>query len=135
MADTGNSATIAFGTTGFTAAFVVIGGATITRPRINDSHLATTNLETHMPGDLADPGEQECEFHYNPNTQPPILNAAETITVTYPVPAGLTNGATKAGTGFVTEWTEPDLKNNELMIAKVKVAWDGKTEPVYTDAS
>lgn len=135
MADTGNSATITFGTTGFTAQYTMIGGAEMERPKVKTSHLTTTNYETYMVGDLTEPGETECEFQYNPNTQPPILNAAETITITYPVPSGLTNGATKSGTGFLVKWSEPELKNNELMIAKYTIAWDGNTEPTYVDAS
>jgi len=135
MADTGNTATIAFGTSGFTANFQMIGGTEQERPSIPDSHLGTTTRDTFIPGDLFDPGEFESEYQFDPDDQPPISGAAETVTVTFPVPAGQSNGATLAGTGFVTKWKSADLRNNELMVATVTVKWDGKTGPTWTDAS
>lgn len=134
-ADTGNSATIVFGTSGFVAYYNKIGGTKQTREKLRDSHLGTTNYHTYMPSDLAEPGEFEAEFQYDPQSQPPLLNAPETVTITYPVPSGLTNGATLSGTGFLTERTSPDLANGEIMVGGYVFAWDGKTEPTFAPAT
>ncbi len=133
MADTGNSATIVFGTSGFSADYEMIGGIEATRPSIPTSHLGTQTNETFMPGDLVDNGEIECEFQFNPNTQPPISGAAETVTVTFPVPSGLSNGATAAFSAFVRRWKSADLQNNEKMMASVTLKVSGAV--TWTDAT
>lgn len=135
MADTGNGATITFGTTSFTAQFTMIGGTTQTRPMLNISHLGTTTKELFMVGDLYDPGEFEAEFWFNPNDQPPISNAIETVTITFPVPSGSSNGATLAGTAACSGWTSGQCRNNEVMSARATIKWTGGTGPTWTDAS
>lgn len=135
MADTGNGATITFGTSSFTAQFHMIGGTTQTRPMLNVSHLTTSAKELFVVGDLYDPGEFEAEFWFNPNDQPPIGGAAETVTITFPIPSGSSNGATLAGTGAVSSWTSGQCRNNEVMNARVTVKWTGATGPTWTDAS
>lgn len=135
MADTGNTSTIVFATSGFTANFHMIGSFEQERPDIKTSHLGTTGFETYIPGDLVEPGEFEVEFEYDPDEQPPISSAAETITITHPVPSGSSNGATCAGTGYIKKWSSAELKNNELMVAKATVKWDGGTGPAWADAS
>jgi hypothetical protein len=135
VADTGNGATLTL-SSGFTANLTSIGGAEPEVPDVNDSHLglAAGSYETYQPGDLIEAGEQEFEIHYNPN-DPPTLRTVQTCTITYPVPSGLTNGATKAGTGYIKKFKEPDLKNNELMTGVITWKWDGKTGPAFADAS
>lgn len=135
MAGTGNTATIVFGTTGFTGNFEMVGGTEQEREKIEDSHLGTTTTKTYFPGDLKEPGEFEAEFQFDPDVQPPIDNVPETVTITFPVPTGLSNGATLAGTAFVTKWKSADLRNNEKMMATATVSWDGKTAPAWTNAS
>lgn len=135
MPDTGNLASITFGTSGFTASLTSIKPGAIKRPRINTSHLSTTSAsgEQYIPGDLPDYDESEIEGQYNPNDQPPFNGAAETITITFPVPSGLSTGATLAGSGFVTEFAIGALKNNELMTFSAKISW--ATLPTFADAS
>lgn len=133
MADTGNSSTIVFGTSSFAADYTMIGGVEQSRPSLETSHLGTSNYATFMPGDLVDSGELECEFHYNPNNQPPITGAAETITITFPVPSGLSNGATAVFSAFVMNWKSADLENNEIMSATVTLKITGGV--TWTDAS
>jgi hypothetical protein len=135
MADTGNSATISFGTSTFTANYHSIGGLEETLDKIEDSHLGTSTRKTYIPGDLAEPGEIACEFEYDPDDQPPIGSAPETITITYPKPSGASAGATLAGTGFIISRKTPDLKNNELMVGEFTIAFDGKTGPTFTAAT
>lgn len=134
MADTGNSATISFGTSSFTAAYTEIGGTEQELPKIMTSHLGTSTKHTYIPGDLYEPGEMDCEFQYDPDTEPPI-GTVETITVTYPIPTGKTGGATLAGTGFISKRKTASLKNNELMVGTYTVCWDGLTGPTFTDAT
>ena len=76
----------------------------------------------------------ECEIQYDSDVQP-TLKTIEIITITYPVPDGLSNGATMAGTGWIKMFTTADLANNELQIATIMVAFDGKTGPTFTVAS
>ena len=56
-----------------------------------------------IPSDLRDPGNLEVDLIFNPNTTLPITNAAETITVTFPVPIGGSTSATWACSGFATK--------------------------------
>jgi len=133
MPDTGNGATLTL-SGGFTANFTTLAGAEIEIPDVNTSYLGTTDYETYVPGDLKEPGEQDFELHYDPNN-PPTVGVAQTCTLTYPVPSGLSNGATKTGTGYIKKFKEPDLKNNELMMATITWKWDGLTGPAYADAS
>jgi hypothetical protein len=135
MAATGNSSTIVFGTSGFVAHYHTIGGSEQARKKIITSHLGTTNYDTHIPGDLVDPGEVNCQFEYDPDANPPILAAPESITITFPIPAGRTHGATLAGTGFIMKRKSAELKNGELMVGTFTVAWDGGTGPTFTASS
>ncbi len=131
---TGNGATIVFGTTGFVANYQRIGGLKFEVPDVPDSHLTTTGNETRRPGDLTELDDVEAEIQYDSDVQP-TLKTVETITITYPVPDGLSNGATMAGTGWLKMFTTSDLANNELQIATIMVAFDGKTGPTFTAAS
>jgi hypothetical protein len=131
LPDTGNSATIVFGTSGFTAKYHEIGGCEQEIPKIQDSHLGTVNWATTQPGDLKDPGEIECEFQWSADAQPPI-GTVETVTITYPLSGAHTVGATLAGTGYICKRKSSALKNNTLLIGNFTFCWDGKTAPVFT---
>lgn len=133
MADTGNGASITM-SDGFTAAYTMIGGFEQEIPAIDTSHLGSTTKKTYRPGDLYEPGEFEAEFQYDPNNQPSI-GTTLTITITYPVPSGSSNGATASGTGFIKKRKFAELKNNELMVGTYTVQWDGSTGPTFADAS
>lgn len=137
MADTGNSATVAFGTSGFSANVYSIGGTSQSREALEDSHLGTTNQKTFIPADLIEPGEFEIEFEWDQSfsTFPPIAAAAETVTITFPLKSGETTAATLAGTGFLTEASGPDVENGTIMRGSATIKWDGKTEVAYTAGS
>lgn len=104
MADVGTGTTIVFGTSSFTAEILNVGQDGIDRIAVQTSHMTTTNSHTFMPGDLVDEGEVTLEFAFNPNNQPPIRGAAETVTITFPIPAGGSAGATAQFTGFIKGW-------------------------------
>lgn len=126
-ADTGNTATVTFGTTGFTGRFMVIGELEQEVPILDDSHLGSTECEEKIPGDLNTPGQSQCEYQFE-NALPP-LKTVETITITYP------NGATKAGFGFIFKRSMPECKNNQIMMGKLAFTFNGKPAPVFTPAA
>ena len=133
MADTGHGATIAFATSGFTAQYTSIGGSESSRESLETTHLGTTTGKTFVPGDLPDNGELECEFFYDPDEQPPFNSAAETITLTYPLPSGGSTAATEAFTGFITNWSRPEKVTDQLMKSTFTVKVSG--DITYTDST
>ena len=135
MAQTGNSATIAFGTTGFTANYTRIGGTGTSRESLEVSHLGTTVHKEFTPDDLSDPGEMTVEFQWDQSasTFPPINSAAETVTVTYPLKSGESTAATLSGSAFLTKSTSPDLVNGEIMMGEATIKWAG--DITYTAGS
>jgi hypothetical protein len=133
MSDIGDGASITFGTTAFTGSFKTLQHTGVSRTPVDITHLGSTNAKEFMPGDLYDPGEISGTLSYNPDAQPPITNAAETITITFPVPTGSNNGATMACSGFVTQFDEPTLENDSEMIANITIKLTGQI--TWTDAS
>jgi len=135
MADTGTGTTIAFGTSSYSTEILSISGNDITREDIDVTHMGSTNYREFIPGDLVDGGTIEMEILLDPDDQPPIAGAAETITITFPIPSGSSNGATLAFTGYINawSWTAP---LEETMSGTITIKIDGKgTEPNWTDAS
>jgi len=132
MADVGTGTKIVFGTSAFSAELTGIAGSDISREVVDTSHMGTTVYRTFMPSDLADPGTTEMEIAFNPNSQPPITAAAETITITFPVPSGDSSGATFAGSGFVSNWSWGDPLEDK-MTASISIKWTGT--PTWTDST
>lgn len=138
MADTGNTSTIAFGTTsGFTPDVTIIGGLEQSREALEDTLLSTTGEKTYIPDDLIEPGQLTCTYYYNQSETAfaPIGAAAETITITFPLKSGEGTAATLAGTGFLVNHKSADLQNGELMMGEFTVQFDGKTGPTFTAGS
>lgn len=131
---TGNTGTIALTTTGLSFGFTKIGEWQATRGKLESSTLATTGFKEYEPDDLAEPGEVEVEGLFEGKDEvDDINNAAETITITYPkTDATSAAGGNLAGTGFLIMQSLPELVNGQLMKAKFKIAFDGKTGPTYT---
>lgn len=100
--DNGQGASITFGTSGFTANIESISHDGLERESIPTTHLGTTTARTFIPGDLYDPGELTLDVQFNPDDWPPIDQAAETITVTFPLGSGASTPATWAASGFAT---------------------------------
>jgi hypothetical protein len=129
--DVGTGTTIAFGTSAFVAHLLSVNGSDITRPVIDSTHMETTGERTKIFGDLFDAGSVECEIAFDPDLQPPIGAAVETITITFPVPTGMATGATLIGTGACTAWSWTDPLEDK-MTATLTVTWDGETGPEWT---
>ena len=133
MADIGNGASITFGTSSFTASYISVEPPEFTRESIETSHLGTTSYKTFMADDLVDPGEMTCTIQHDPDEQPPFSGAAETITITYPLPSGMSTAATLAGTGFVTSYKPgSSLENGTLMEAEMTIKFSGTM--TFTDS-
>lgn len=135
MTDSAQGATLTFGTSAWTGNLLAINGENISRAALPTSNLSTTGYKTFTPADLVDPGQSTVRLQFDPDDPPPITGAAETITITFPIPSGLTNGATRACSGFLTDFGF-DLSGGDdesVMEATFSVKWTGT--PTWTDAS
>lgn len=88
---------------GFLAKITNISWGGIARPSVATSHMGTAAAgagkfgnATFIPGRIIDPGELSVELLYDPELNPPIAGAIETVTVTWP------DGDTWAGSAFMT---------------------------------
>lgn len=133
MADEGSGATLVFGTSGTALDIMTIQAAGVSRVSIETTKLSTTGAKTYMPGDRHDPGEISVTFQHLPNIRPPYTNAAETVTITYPVPAGSTNGATEASSAFITQWDSGNCEGDSLMMGSLTLKRTGTI--TFTNAS
>jgi hypothetical protein len=102
---------VTFGTSGATGNITSIEWSGIERGSVDTSYLGSTGARTFIPTDLYDPGELELEIDFDTQAVASastggifdLINAAaETITVTYPIPTGATTGAKYAASGFMT---------------------------------
>lgn len=132
--DIGTGIAIAFGTSSFSAELLALNGNDISREDIDTTHMGTTAYRTFMPSALVDGGTIEMEFGFDPDEQPPIEAAPETITITFPLPSGMSTAATLAFTGYINSWSwGAPLEDKMTGTATMKV--DGLTDPVWTDAA
>lgn len=129
--DVGTGISLSFGTSSFSAEVLSASHNSISREAIDTTHHGSTSNREKIPSDLVDPGTIDFEIHFDPDSQPPVDGAAETLTVTFPTPAGGTSGATLEGTGFVTEWTFTGPLEDK-MTASFTWTWDGKTGPTWS---
>lgn len=120
MADVTTGASITF-SSGFFAEITNIGHSGINRGSVDVTHMGTTDAREFMPTDLYDAGELSVELQFDPDSSPPIDQAAETVTVTFPTPSGGVSGATWAADGFMTdfEYTGP-LEDKMTATATIK---------------
>lgn len=132
--DVGFGLTITFAS-GFYAKITDASWAGLSRNAIDSSHMATTNgWRTFLPGDLKDPGELSVSLLFDKNaaTKTNINGAAETVTVTWPTPAGGSTGGTWACSGFMTSF-EMTAPMDDMLTADSTLKFTG--EPTFTDGS
>lgn len=104
MADGGFGATITF-QSGFFGELTAISHSGYARGVTETTHsTSTSGWRTFQPSDLKDAGEVEVTVRFDPNDTPPIDQAAETGTITFPVPSGGSTGATLTATMFLTDF-------------------------------
>lgn len=125
MADEGHGGSITFGTSGTTINARSIQRTGLTREAIGTTHLGTSGGKTFQPGDTYDPGEVAVSFLWDPDTPMPYTAVAETITLTYPVPSGLTNGATEAASGFIINHDGGNMETDTEMLASITIKLSG----------
>lgn len=133
--DVGTGLTIAWGTSSsFTAKItgVKLNGEEV--PVIDITNMGTTTYREKMKGDLKEPLTVDVQIDYNPSLTYPLGSAAETITITFPIPAGGSAGATIAGTGFMSKW-DADAPLEDKMTGMYTIQYDGFTGPTYSSAS
>jgi hypothetical protein len=116
--DIGTGHTVVFATSGFSSEIVDLTYPGLSREWINSSHQGTTTAHAFIPADLFDPGEMTLTCHFNPDTDPPIDAAAETITITSPA------GATWVFSGGMSGY-DPGATLNDKMTVDVTVKVSG----------
>ncbi len=124
MADVGFGHSITF-QTGFFACIRVTNITGITRESIDTSCSNTSGGHmTFMPSDLHDFGSLEIEMLFDPEEKPPIDQAAESVTLTFPIKSGDTNPATWAFSGFMTDFSGA-VPYNDVMTASATIKVSG----------
>jgi len=106
----------------------------LTQDKIDASCLDTTGFMKYIPGDLTDPGECQLEIIFDPTFDfDAIVGVVDTLTISVAIsdPTNTTN-ATLIGTGFITNYSLPDLSTNNLAVVNVTFAFDGDTGPAFT---
>ena len=106
----------------------------LTQDKIDASCLDTTGFMKYIPGDLTDPGECQLEIIFDPTFDfDAIVGVVDTLTITFAIgdPTNTIN-ATLIGTGFITNYSLPDLSTNNLAVVNVTFAFDGDTGPAFT---
>lgn len=130
MADTGNGATLTL--SGFTVDIVSIEIGSQTRGTGSKSLLSTTGFDEKFFHDLADAGSATITYLLDQGDALPSINAAvASATITAPLLSG-SSAATYIGTAGFTEVSPPSFMNNELLIGKVVLTYDGVTGPTWT---
>lgn len=132
MADTGFGSSITF-QSGFFAQFRVIEDVGSTREAIETTHNASTSgWATFIPADIKKMNRIRVQLLFDPDDTPPIDQAAETVTITFPVPAGSSGGATLQCSGFMTS-NSASIPYDDLMTQEVELQLSGV--PTWADAS
>lgn len=133
--DEGFGCSVTFGTSGHVFRIDSVSMDGIERAVIETDHMLTTEgWITKQPSDRKNPGRITLNVHHDPSLNWVTLLAAavETITFIGPVPAGLSNGATIAATGFAISYT-PNIAKDAKMTATLVLELSGK--PTITAAS
>ena len=129
MADEGFGVTVTFDT-GFCAEILSVGWDGLERGDIETSHSGTSGgWRTFQPSDLKNPGEVSVELQFDPDAEPPIEAAAETVTVTFPIPPGGNTAATWACSGYLRSMSAA-VPYDGKMTATAVIKFSG--EPTFT---
>lgn len=125
--------TITFNSSYFSAKITAVNLDGYSREALDTTHTTSTNgWETNFLSKIQKVGEAKVTILYDPDTSPPLTSAAETITITFPIPTGKTNGATFACSGGMTDFSfKGELKG--LYMADCTLTFSG--EPTWTPSS
>ena len=108
MADIGTGITIVFATTGFSCELIDIDSPEASRDAVETTHQGTTVARTFMPQDLVRWGSLDITFAFDPDTDPPIDEPAESITITWP------DADTWIFSGFMTNYRGSAALNDKM---------------------
>lgn len=136
-ADTGNGATLTCAE-GITTPFKYrsFDPSEETIGKIECSDISTTGRKKYIPEDLAETLEMSIEWNWDTFDTPPALGMnLGLVTVTYPLRAGETTPATRAGSAYVSAVKHPKLANNELQLGMMKIQFDNVTALTYTKST
>lgn len=137
MADAriGTGTTITLGTTDYAVQRMSVAASGISVPVIDTTHLGTTSARTKIMGDLIDFGSLEIEANGDPDeldTLKTTCGLAQTVTLTFPILAPETVGATMAGSAAISaaSFTVP---LEDKFTATFTLTWLG--DVTFTDAT
>ena len=105
---------------GFFAEVLDITPPNPSREAVNSSHMLTADNHTFEPVDLVNWGELKVDLHFDPQEEPPIDQAAESIVITFPDSAG----TTWTFQGFMTNY-EPKVPLEDKMTASATIKVTG----------
>lgn len=131
-------ASLGFGTSitfqsGFFAAIKDVKHSGISRESVDVTNFGSTNgWKEFIPSQLKDAGELEVELLYDTDLEPPIDQAAETVTITFPLKSGETTAAKIQCSAFMTS-AEAGVPMEDAMTQSVTLKFTG--EPTYTAGS
>ena len=140
VVDLGTGTTIAFGTSGFPSELLSVNWTGISREVVDTTPLSITPAAPGTIGNrrfkaahAVDPGTLECEFHFNPNDNPPVGEDEETITITFPIVTGDLTAATWSATGLMTNFEVSGIELDSKMVARATIKLTGAI--TITDAT
>lgn len=117
--DQGFGISISFATSQWSAELLDVTPPAATREAIDTTHMGLESaFKTFDPSDLVDWGEAKLTVAFDPGTRPPIDQAKETVTITFP------EGDTWAFSAFLTKY-EPKAPMEEKMTADVTIKVSG----------
>lgn len=133
VGDDGCGLTITWESSFFSGVIKSASWGGISRKAIDKSSTESPNSWMEFfPGCLKDPGELTVDIIFDPDDEPPISEDAETVTVNWPIPAGMTTGAAWSCSGFMTNY-EATGPHDDMLTAKVTIKFTGT--PTFGNAS
>jgi hypothetical protein len=151
MGQIGHGTTVSFEKSSFSATLRSLTGPSISITPVDASHMGSTYRTMQFVPGMMDPGEVTMELIFDPDelsssghepfsekymTSGWDIDAAseevEALTITWPVPAGDSSGATWVADGFISGF-EPTAPIDDLMTATVTFKISG--DITYTAAS
>jgi hypothetical protein len=109
---------------GFFAWITNVSPMSLARAALETTNSSTTTARTFRPEVLYNSGELSVTIQFDSSKTPPITEAAESITITFPMAAGAATAATLTGSGFMTAYN-PTVDINGIMTATCTIKWTG----------
>lgn len=134
VTDVGTGSTITF-QSGLIAEILDVNWNGMARSSHETSHMGSANnAKTFVPGKLRDPGEIQVEINFDgdANYWLALIQAAETVTLTFPIPSGDVSGPSLAASGFLTNVDVSDPME-DVMTATLTIKLSG--DVTQTDSS